>query len=181
MEKDELISMLRKEARQAGIPDSEASKAARLLRKGKIDMGRLAPHIAEAFSSMTSGASRDPRESLRKKLRSKREARTSKAVLDHNYERMREQVNLEREERKAEKVESVRRDKRHRRKLREMEASMGEISIETYLEALRRTKANEYKDKGDKCRDMNIIELYGKQQSFGELDELDELDMTNAI
>ena len=177
MEKDELISMLRKEARQAGIPDSEAAKAARLLRKGKIDMGRLAPQIAEAFSSMTAGgASRDPREALRKKLRSKREARTSKAVLDQNYERMREQVNREREERVAEKVASVRRGKRHRRKLREMEASMGEISIETYLEALRRTKENVYKDKGDKSRDMNIIELYGKQQSFG---ELEELDMTN--
>jgi hypothetical protein len=183
VEKDELISMLRKEARQAGIPDSEAVKAARLLRKGKIDMGRLAPQIANAFKDAV--APSDPRSALRKKLQQKRESRTSKAVLENNYERMREQVKTEREKAEAqkasEKMQTIRRNKRHRRKLRELEEQLGNIDIETYLAAMRRIKDNTYADPGDKCRDSNIIELYGKQQSFKEMGEMEEMEDMEEI
>jgi hypothetical protein len=175
----DIDALVQSQAKQAGMSAKQAKQALKKLREGGM-MAQLAPLLQEKLSGMNPNLT--PREKLRAKLNNARMGRTTKEVKTANYEKEREEVH-QREEKRAEEKEkakeaAVRRKKAHQQKIKELEKKLGRVSNEMYLDCLSRQKANTYRDEGERNRDRNIIELYGKQQEFKEsisVNDLDEL------
>ena len=172
--------MLQSEARKMGASSKDAKRAMKQIQSGKV-MSQVAPELQEMFMGMNPTMS--PRDRLRQKLQRMRNGRSAASVKDRRFKEMKEKVYKEREEREKtaaqKKKTAARRRKNHRRKLREIEAKLGTISHQMYMECVGRSK-DEYPDnETGRCqrnRDNNIIEIYQKQQDFSKEVDMGDLD-----
>ncbi len=172
----ELEAMVQAQAKQAGMTSKQAKQALKKLREGGL-MAQIAPQLKEHLSGMNPNQS--PRDKLRMKLSNARLGRSSKETKTAMYEKQREEVHQREEKETEEKAKAKdaakRKKKAHQQKIKELEAKIGTVTDQMYLECLQRQKANVYRDEGEGNRDRNIIELYSKQQEFSENVDLDDI------
>lgn len=183
---DELSKLVMSEASKTGISSSQAQKAAKMLRSGKVNMAQIAPQLksmlmqnlgqgqTEEQSKMTA------RDRLRAKIASKREGRMNKNSKAHAYkktkERMEERKKKQEEDKKLEAKRKRNRKKAHAKKIRQLEQKIGTVTEEVYNKCLQKISEETYKDDGERNRLNNIVELYQKQKGFTETIKNDNLD-----
>jgi hypothetical protein len=172
----ELEAMVQAQAKQAGMTSKQAKQALKKLREGGL-MAQIAPKLQEHLSGMN--PNQTPRDKLRMKLNNARLGRSSKETKTAVYEKQKEDVHQREEKETEEKAKAKdiakRKKKAHQQKIKDLEAKIGTVTDQMYLECLKRQKANVYRDEGEGNRDRNIIELYSKQQEFSESVDLDDI------
>jgi len=169
---DSLTELISSEAQKRGV---SARKAMKKLRQG--GMAQIAPQLHSQFMEMNPTIS--PRDKLKMKLNKMREGRSCSHAKAVAYEKTKQEVH-ERQEREAEEKEQkkkadARRKKNHQRALKELEKQLGTISLEMYNQCMANLQTDQYKDVGQRNRDRNIVELYGMQQQFTDVIDMDEL------
>ena len=175
-----LNELVHSEASKMGVSSSNASRALKMLKKGKLDMSKIAPQIKDMFmnNNPMAKSATSARDRLRAKIASKNSMRMSHAAKKLDYDRSREKMKAKEEQRKKDKQNKVRlernRRRRHKKKLTMLEKRLGEISIVVYNKCLEKINGDLSDQEKQNCN--NIIELYQRQQKFTNKIETNELD-----
>ncbi len=180
-----LSELVNNEARKMGVSNANATRALKMLKKGKVDMSKIAPQIKDMFMNNNPlGQPTSLKARLRAKMNSKMELRKSNVAKKHNYDKSKEQLKIKDEKKKEEKENRVRMERnkrrRHNKKLKELEKRVGEVDIVIYNKCLEKLQNNDNLSDQDKKYCENIIELYQKQQQFTkeiEKNDLDDIDL----
>lgn len=184
----QLSELIQQEARKAGASPKTARKAMKKMQSGGM-MSQIASALESSLLGMDPTAT--PRDRLRAKLRGMKEGRLGAEAKAAKFEDMREKVHEQQEQEKEEKKREAQRKrnkaKAYRRRLRDLEAEVGKISLETYNICLQRLHRNEYTkaelDAGQLHRDKAMIDLYALQSDFTEtvsMDDMDDMDDDSA-
>ncbi len=172
---------------KAGLSKADSAKALQMLKSGKINMGQ----IASKLNQTTINSIADPHERLKATMRQKKLERGTKEAKDQDYEKMRERVLKEKEDKAVAAVEEAKKaaakKRNHKKKLKELEAKYGTITDEVYQNAMNKLKPapegqvesgkNVESGKTDELNHYkNIIELYAKQNQFKSSIDFNDLD-----
>lgn len=175
-----LNELVQTEAKKMGVSSKNANKALKMLKKGRIDMSKVAPQIKDMFmknNPMASVSNLTLREKLQAKLKSKRECRMSNSAKKQSYDKTRENMKIKEEKKiledERQKKLKKNRKKRHNKKLKALERKIGEVKIEIMVKALENIKKSN--DSDIITKNQCIVDLYQKQQKFSkEIVELDD-------
>ena len=170
----DINDMVRKEAKKAGVTDTKSiNKAIKMIKNGKFNTAQLGMNVSDMFQPKSD----DPRERLRKKLRDKRKARSSKTSLNVQAEKHKQVTQKRKEDREAmekQKKKALKNKKqRHKKKLKQLEKKLGKISVEVYNLTQRRLLDTDDKSTQEQKNSYaNIVELY-QLQNFNKDDDID--------
>lgn len=164
---DTLAKLIQMEAKKSGISPKDARKALKKLRSGGM-MAQVAPQLQSSFMDMNPNmTAKDKFHAKMKKMQSNRSKKQSK---EQAYEKTRQEVHERQEKEKLEKEqkakEALQRKRNHNKKINLLGKELGTVTQELYNTCMNKLKENEYKDEGERNRDRNIVELYGRQQAF---------------
>ena len=175
-----LSELVHSEASKMGVSSSNASRALKMLKKGKLDMSKVAPQIKDMFmnNNPLAKTATSARDRLRAKISSKNSMRMSHVAKKRDYDKSRDKMKAKEELRKKEKLNKVRLErnlrKRHKKKIKALEKRLGNISIVVYNKCLEKINTDLSDQEKQKCN--NIIELYQRQQKFSSKIEINEFD-----
>jgi hypothetical protein len=177
-----LSDLVHTEARKMGVSGSNASRALKMMKKGKLDMSKIAPQIKDMFMKNNSFAqsSMTLKERLKAKISSKNEIRRSHVSKRVSHDKTRERMQVRDEQKKKDKENLIRlqrnRRKRHNKKLKILSKKLGEISVIMYNKCQEKLLSDETTDE-EKKNCNNIVELYQRQQKFSKNIEKNDLDI----
>ena len=161
--------------KKAGLSKSDSAKALNALKSGKINMGQLASKL----NMSTLPTITDPHERLKAKLRQQKGERKNKEAKETDYEKMRERVLKEKEDREKAAADAVKKAatqrKNHAKKIKELETKYGTITDEMYQMSMQKL-TNTSLPEDEKNRLKNIIEIYSRQNKFKDTIDFAELD-----
>lgn len=177
MDNDALSKMVHAEAKKSGISAKDARKAVKKL-KSKGMMAQVAPKLQSQFRELD--PNRTNRDKIRDRLRELRSERTNKVAKAQSYERTKQRVYEQREKDKVEKENAkkraAQRRRNHAKKIRNLEKQIGTVTHEMYNMCMKRLQEDSYEEEGIRNRDRNIVELYGKQQTFSSKVDMEDID-----
>jgi len=163
--------------KNAGLSRADSAKAIKAIKSGRVNMGEIAAKLGQSkIPTIT-----DPRERLQAILKQKRGERGTKESKDQAYEKMQEQVALDkaaREKAAEEKTAKLAAAKRNRvKKMKELQTKYGTITDEVYQEAMNNiSNISNGKNPEEVNRWKNIVELYARQNKFAEKVDFADLD-----
>ncbi len=171
-----LTNVVHSEAKKMGVSSKNATRALNMLKKGKVDMSRIAPHIKDMFmkNNPIANSNLSLRDKLKAKISAGKSARMSNCAKKRNYDHTRENMKKTEEAKKQEKVNLAKKKKnqkrRYNRSLKELEKKMGLIDIRIYTKALEKIREKDVDDIS-KSKSKKIIDLYERQQTLLEEEE----------
>lgn len=182
---DGLSKLVRAEAAKSGISSQQASKAIKMLRNGKVNISQVAPQLKTMImKNMADGAPVSGKDDIKARFSAKRraleEARQSKQIKKHMYEKTKKQIEHRKVQQEADKLEkqaaAEKRKLEHERALNTLESKLSVIPDIMYNSCLEKLQADTFPSDKHKDNCQCVVDLYHRQQGFDATIKNDVLD-----